>query len=440
MAKFNDLAVELQGAIWELVLPKIRGVHWIEVEGIPHEPEFVRDSIRMTQWHRFDSMPETHDAAYHARQRHPKFSERAKAKTDESGPFFRHLLTTVPAVFGRPGPGGDDDGAPEQHNSKKQHYDWADEMAYTRRCRKLSTYTQVSTLLSTCRLSRLVAQQRIRDDSNYSWPLHRSMGPLYRPRPMDVWEAQYGCDKVPAVISNCDGAEVLAPRIHALDLVVFRLHDSQGRATPLLRQAAWQYGVETPCHGTTFACFDRVGIEWHPSWGTAGGRDELLRPENVQAFVRVMQVAHFPSYLYWIVDGVPRPDWSRDYPAVVRDIFEERMAQEKVHVLEHLSRHWEQSGHERKGMLADHHLGQEFEANGRRYYIVFVAFSMFTRDLRRRLRTAGLGHRAPFPGSADLWPEALRGPAQLAYDVMRDNSSNMGTYQSTSYILSWEPV
>ncbi|KAK7705527.1 hypothetical protein SLS64_007894 [Diaporthe eres] len=436
MAKFNDLAVELQEAIWELVLPQARGVHWVEVEGIPHEPDFVRDSIRMAQWHRFDCMPETHDSVYYARQRHPRFSERAKAKTDESGPFFRHLLTTVPAVFGRPGPDDDDDG------SGQLPYDRDDEIAYTRRCRQLSTYTQISTLLSTCRLSRLVAQQRIRDDSNHSWPLHRSMGPFYRPRPMEVWEAQYGCDKAPTVITNCDGAEVLAPQIHALDLVVFRLHDSQGRATPLLRQAAWQYGVETPCHGTTFACLDRVGIEWHPSWGssTAGGRGELLRPENVQAFVRVMQVAHFPSYLYWIVDGVPRPDWGRDYPAVVRDVFEERMAQEKAHVLEHLSRHWEQSDHERGLMLADHHLGQEFEANGRRYYIVFVAFSMFTRDLRRRLRMAGLGHHAPFPGGEDLWPEALRDPARLAYDVMRDNSSNMGTYQSTSYILSWEPI
>lgn len=437
MAKFNDLAVELQEAIWELVLPHTRGVHWIEVEGIPHEPEFVRDSIRMTQWHKFDRIPETRDAVYYAQQRHPRFSERAEAKTDESGPFFRHLLTTVPAVFGRPGPDDDDD-----DGSKQLPYDRADEIAYTRRCRQLSTYTQVSTLLSTCRLSRLVAQQHMRDNSNCSWALHRSMGPLYRPRPMDVWEAQYGHEKTPpAVISSLDGAEVLAPRIHALDLAVFRLHDSHGRATPLLRQAAWQYGVETPCHGTTFACFDRVGIEWHPSWGsTAGGRAELLRPENVQAFVRVMQVAHFPSFLYWIVDGVPRPDWGRDYPGVVKEIFEERMAQEKKQVLEHLSRHWEQSDREREAMLADHHLGQEFKASGRRYYIVFVAFGMFTRDLRRRLRAAGLGHTAPFPGGEDLWPEALREPARLAYDVMRDESANLGTYQTTSYILSWEPI
>lgn len=48
MAIFNDLAVELQEAIWKLVLPASRGVHWIEIDGIPHKPDFIRDSIRMT--------------------------------------------------------------------------------------------------------------------------------------------------------------------------------------------------------------------------------------------------------------------------------------------------------------------------------------------------------------------------------------------------------
>jgi hypothetical protein len=58
MAIFNDLAIELQEAIWELVLPTSRGVHWIEVEGIPQEPEYVRESIRITQSYRFDRMPQ----------------------------------------------------------------------------------------------------------------------------------------------------------------------------------------------------------------------------------------------------------------------------------------------------------------------------------------------------------------------------------------------
>lgn len=67
MAIFNDLAVELQEAIWELVLPTSRGVHWIEVEGIPHDPEFIRDIIRMIQACKFDRIPETNREVSHIR-------------------------------------------------------------------------------------------------------------------------------------------------------------------------------------------------------------------------------------------------------------------------------------------------------------------------------------------------------------------------------------
>lgn len=426
MAIFNDLAIELQEAIWELVLPASRGVHWVEVEGIPHEPDFIRDSIRLTQWYKFDRMPETRDDVYKSRQFNPELKKRARAKKEESSPFFRHLLTTVPAVFGRSGP---DDGAP------------TDEIAYTRRCRQLSTYTQITTLLSTCCLSRIVAEQYIRaDEMLCSWPIHRSMGPPFRPRPMDVWEAQYSGEKAPSEVSRDRGCwEVLAPRIHTLDLVVFRLHDSQGRATPLLRHAPWQYCIETAAHGTTFGCFDRIGFEWHPSWGTAGGRGEL-RAENISAFVRTMQVAHFPATPYWLVDGVPRPDWKRDYPTTIGDVFAERIAEKKGAILKHLRMHWELTDEEETAILADHHLNQEFEANGRRYYIVFVVFDSFDGKAEDLLYEAGLGHSGPFPGSAAMWPEALREPVRLAYDVNRDASMNLGTWKSISYILSWEPV
>ncbi|KAL1603298.1 hypothetical protein SLS59_004394 [Nothophoma quercina] len=77
MAIFNDLAIELQEAIWELVLPASRGVHWVEVEGIPHDPEFIRDSIRLTQWHKFDRIPKTHSDVFYARQEDPEFNRRA---------------------------------------------------------------------------------------------------------------------------------------------------------------------------------------------------------------------------------------------------------------------------------------------------------------------------------------------------------------------------
>ncbi|KAJ8111288.1 hypothetical protein OPT61_g6081 [Boeremia exigua] len=333
MAIFNDLAIELQEAIWELVLPVSRGVHWIEVEGIPHDPEFIRDSIRMTQY----------------------------------------------------------------------------------------------------------------------WPVRRSMGPFYRPRPMGTWEIQYSGDSSPPGIARKHKCWQLLPaRIHTLDFVVFRLHDSQGQATSLLRQAPWQYWIEQATHSTIFACFDRIGLEWHPSWGTRRGRREL-RSENIQAFVREMQVADCPAALYWLVDGVPRPTWSDsstnrdrpascDYPVVVRDIWAERMAEDKGNVMEHLHTHWKLKPGDDAALLGDHHLGQEFEANGRRYYIVFVVFSQFLDNEREQLDNAGLGWNGPFPGSPAMWPEALRAPVRLAHQVFGDGSKNLGTYQSSSYILSWEPI
>lgn len=428
MAVFNDLAIELQEAIWKLVLPASRGVHWIEVEGIPHDPDFIRDSIRMTQGYRFDRMPETHSDVADIRRENPEFLRRANADTQESSPFFRHLLTTVPAVFGQS----------ELDDSKELQSELADEIAYTYRCRQLSTYYLITTLLSLCRLSRNIAKRYIRDNRKCSWRIRRSMGSLYRPRPMDVWEAQYSGDKSPPASRDHSSWQLLRPGVHTLDLVVFRLHDSQGRATPLLRHAPWQYWIERAMHGTTFACFDRVGLEWHPSWGTAGGRGEL-RSGNVHAFIRQMQGSHFPATLYWLVDGVPRPDWRRDCPAVVRDIFAGRMAEDKEDVLTHLDRHWKLSPGDQAALLADHHLGQEFEANGRRYYIVFVAFREFLWEERDRLDKAGLGWSGPFPGSAAMWPEALREPVRLAYDVCREGS-NLGTYKDFSYILSWEPI
>ncbi|KAF1923086.1 uncharacterized protein M421DRAFT_426188, partial [Didymella exigua CBS 183.55] len=429
MAIFNDLAVELQEAIWKLVLPASRGVHWVEVDGIPHDPEFIRDSIRMTQWYKFDRIPETYSDVYHVRGENPEFNIRVRAnEAEESSPFFRHLLTTVPAVFGRPGP--------DEENQKLQ-IDLVDEIAYTSRCRQLSTYNQITTLLSLCRLSRNIARRYIRDNRKCSWSIRRSMGVSYRPRPIKVWEAQYSGDKIPPVSRDHASWQVLRPQIHALDLVVFRLHDSQGRATSLLKHAPWQYWIEQFTHDTTFACFDRVGIEWHPSWGTVGGRGEL-RPGNVQAFIRTMVVSHSPATLYWLVDGVPRPDWNC-YPLVVRDIFSRRMAQQEGAVLEHLNEHWKLKP-EDHAAFSDHHLGQEFEANGRRYYIVFVVLHQFDEEERDELNKAGLGWRGPFPGSAALWPEALREPVRHAYDIHREGWANLGTYKSHTYILSWEPI
>ncbi|KAF1361356.1 hypothetical protein EJ07DRAFT_175982 [Lizonia empirigonia] len=109
MAIFNDLAIELQEAIWEMVLPAFRGVHWIEVEGIPQDAEFVRDSIRMTQWYRFDRMPETYSDVHDYRDLNHDFSGRASETKHDSSPFFRYLLTTVPAVMGQSDSAGNEE-------------------------------------------------------------------------------------------------------------------------------------------------------------------------------------------------------------------------------------------------------------------------------------------------------------------------------------------
>lgn len=433
MAIFNDLAVELQEAIWELVLPTSRGVHWIEIEGIPQDPEFIRDSIRMTQACKFDRMPETDADVSYGRQFNPEFEKRYEA-AHESSAFFRFLLTTVPAAIGQS----------DSTRSGNLESELADEIAYTNRCRRLSTYSQIATLLSLCRLSRFTALRYIRTNRKCSWPIRRSKGSLYRPRSMEEWETQYNANinssspSNPVVSVRHSSWQLLRPRIHTLDLVVLRLHNSQGQATSLLKHGPWQYHIEQSMHGTTFGCFDRIALEWHPSWGTVGGRGEL-RPGNVQAIVQQMSRQHFPATLYWLVDGVTRPNWKQDHPAVVRKIFANRIAANKGDVIGHLNRHWHLDHSDCKTLLSDQGLDQEFEANGRRYYIVFVV-SGFGEKEQEQLNKAGLGWRGPFPGSASMWPQELVEPVRLAYDISHDGYRNLATYKALSIILSWEPI
>lgn len=265
---------------------------------------------------------------------------------------------------------------------------------------------------------------------------------------MEEWETQYNANMNsasplsplnPSVSARHSSWQLLLPRIHTLDLVVLRLHNSQGQATSLLKHGPWQYWIEQSMHGTTFGCFDRIALEWHPSWGTVGGRGEL-RPGNVQAIVQQMVREHSPALLYWLVDGVPRPNWKQDYPAVVRKIFANRIAANKKDVVEHLNTHWHLDHSDYKALLSDHRLDQEFEANGRRYYIVFVVSSQFDEKEEKQLNKAGLGWRGPFPGSASMWPQELVEPVRLAYDIIRGGYRNLATYKTFSIILSWEPI
>lgn len=425
MANFNNLAVELQEIIWNLVLP-YRGVHWIEVEGTLHPAPYVRDTIRFTQDYNFgENIPQTSAAVLCARGKVPEHMERMNQKSDNTGGFFRRLLTTVPTVWGISGP------------DSSEQLEYAEEVAFTRRCRKLSTYTQIAVLLSTCRLSRLVAFRHIHHKREYSWHLFRGMGPLYRPRPMDVWESQYqgNCEpEVPErIVARGCTWEVLLPKIYMLDLAVLRLHDSHGRATQTLRHGPWQYAIEHGWYDVTYANFDRVAIEWHPRWGTSTGREDFC-VGNVEFLMRLMKSGPgLSKHLYWLVDGIPRPNWKQDYPAVIETVFEEAIATHDLN--KYFLDQWEDLDDNEKSKLADLHLHQEFEANGRRYYVVFVVLTTYNNSFGPRLDEAGLGFDGPFPGGEAVWPELLRAPARFAYDI-----GNMGMLPDLCYILSWEPI
>lgn len=103
-------------------------------------------------------MPETYSDVYYTRCENHDFWERASETKHELSPFFRYLLTTVPAVVEQSGPAG----------NEESETDLADEIAYTSRCRQLSTYFQIATLLSLCRLSRMIALRYIRINRNCS--------------------------------------------------------------------------------------------------------------------------------------------------------------------------------------------------------------------------------------------------------------------------------
>lgn len=229
------------------MLPTSRGVHRIEVEGIPQDPEFIRDSIRMTQVCMFDRMPETDEDVSYSRRFNPEFQKRYEAAHESSG-VFRFLLTTVPAAIGQS----------ESTKSRNLESELADEIAYTNRCRRLSIYSQIATLLSLCRLSRFTALQYIQTNRKCSWPIRRSKGSLYRPRSMEEWETQYNANmnssspsspSNPAVSMRHSSWQLLRPRIHTFDLVVLRLHNSQGQATSLLKHGPGNTVLSNLCTG-----------------------------------------------------------------------------------------------------------------------------------------------------------------------------------------------
>lgn len=433
MPTFNDLAIELQEATWKFVLP-YRGIHWVEIEGLVHDAPYVRDSIRFTRQSYPDGkLPEVSINDFWSL---PKCEEQlarfmATRKPHGNGRcpglFFQSLVPVVPSVWGAAGPGG-------QHGDGEMTAQLADEVTYTRRCRQLSTYTQVAALLGTCRLSRDIALGYVEKYSPYLWHIYRSKGLLYRPRHLHVWESQYpnetsnGPDYGPPHTS-------LVPTIRSpLDLVVLRLHDSHGRATPMLHQGAFQFPPESITSPGVFPWFDRVGIEWHPRW--ADERDQF-RAANVQSILGLMDShSNMSTMLHWLVDGIPRPNWKRDYPRVVPAAFEAWMGHYYYQVHRFQSNMDEST---KAAFLADCNLDLEFEANGRRYYVVFVVipwkqWGNLGADVESSIE-------GPFLGGEAIWPEKLRAPARFAYDMLTNwDLYSLCTNTHMSFILGWEPV
>lgn len=434
MSTFNDLAVELQMAIWQFVLP-YRGIHWVEIEGHPRDAPDVRETIRFTRQRCTDgNLPETLRDLW----RLPLCDEQRKRNLEEhqfegsrshSGRFFQKLFPVTPSVYGAAGPAN-------EHGDSQGAIHVAEEVAHTRRCRDLSTYTQVTTLLSTYRLSRSVALEYIHKFYPYSWWMYRSKGLNFRPRPLGLWEAQY---------LDCSEPDLGSPHFNLvpvirtpLDLVVLRLHDQHGRATPLLHESLYQLSPDACVHGIIFPWFDRVAIEWHPRWATPGpDGGEQFCAAKVQAAITLMHSsADLTTMLYWLVDGVPRPNWKRDYPPVVPLVFEWFTAS----YCQRTYRNYRTTDNQmmdkniQAAFLADCNLDIEFEANGRRYYVVFVVIAW---NRWRRLPVTFMSIvDGPFIGGETIWPETIRAPARFVYDMVQSMSNSW----RISFILSWEPI
>ncbi len=418
MARFSDLPFELQTDIWTLVLPYRGGVHWVEFEGLPQPSHIINESLEWIHKLFDDKEPEwiKNNSATFSDPEYGKYYNGLA----RSSPFFQDLYATVPSVYGS-------SKGPQQDQLTQ---DVLDEIAAIQRCRQLSTYTQVTTLLSTSQISRLVALDYLQKMiSIAAFPLYRGGGPMYKPRPLNIWKQQYqNIESVP------ETRDALIPTIcGTLDLVVFRLHNASGYPKEILKHGPHQMtpGAWNPA---VIPSFDRIGIEWHPLWGTPQGRKEICE----RAFTRIVmlggRVSICSTQLYWLVDGIPRPQWDQ-YPPAIPTAFSRVIERRKRDVL----KFWRMDQAWKDRLLAHHDLHQEFEANGRRYYVVFVLTEWTSEySLDESFRDPDVSWDGPFPGGKDLWPEALHEPARVAWEVQRDD--NLSTDQFCSYIMSWEPI
>jgi len=151
-----------------MVLPSCGGVHWVEFEGFPHESHIIKESLQWTHDLFNDREPTVREYNY-GNWSHEGFVRFCES-LNQSSQFFKYLYTIVPSVYGKSREGQDE-----------LTQEIRTEIASTRRCRQLSTYSQVATLLSTCQTSRLAALDYLsKMVPNGSLPIYRGSGPLYR--------------------------------------------------------------------------------------------------------------------------------------------------------------------------------------------------------------------------------------------------------------------
>jgi hypothetical protein len=168
MPHFSDLPFELQTGVWNLVLPHQGGVHWVEFEGFPHPSHIIKKSLQWAHDLFDDKEPDNRENSVAQWDNH-EYRDYCY-DLDQSSQFFQYLYAIVPSVYG----------SSKRLPGEVLTQDVLDEIVATQRCRQLSTYTQVATVLLTCQISRLVALDYLRKMiSDVAWPLYRGSGPMY---------------------------------------------------------------------------------------------------------------------------------------------------------------------------------------------------------------------------------------------------------------------
>lgn len=431
MASFSDLPFELQTEIFRLVLPPRGGVHWVELEGLPQPLDIITETLRTARDQFNDLEPGLYKVPRYSSVEYDQHCALKYEDGDHSTPFFEYLYPIVPSVWGQSKEpvqvGWEDKLAPEI----------VEEILETRRCRQLSTYTQVTTLLSTCRSSRLTALEYIHKMiPNIAASLYRGIGPLSRPRPLSTWQQQYkDPEKSPQVIAV---GNALVPTIcTTLDLVVLRLHTSSGYPTLTLKHAYWQLKPEASIfyqRFSTIPVFPRIGIEYRPLWTTIEGRKEFCEDAITAIIGLAGRRSQLSTQLYWLIDGIPRPQWDQYHPAIPA-AFNRVIERARSRIFKNCKIRKDKK---KKAQLLEHHnLHQEFEANGRRYYVVFVVATWRSEYyIEESYLNPAVDWDGIFPGGEDIWPVPLRDPVRLAFDLEGDLSTD--TFCTT--LLSWEPI